>query len=531
MLNTELKNNINKLWDKFWSRGLSNPMDAIEQISYLLFIRRLEELDNEKLENSKSSKEKYISIFDGNYKFVSRDRDGGKDEVIKKADFKWSSFTQKKDEELLTFVRDKVFNFIKNLNRPDQPFAQHMQNANLEIKSATLLEEAIEDIDKLYEEVDKQKKKGQHFQDTLGDIYEYLLEKLNEGGRLGQFRTPRHIIQMMCEILNPNIGDVVCDPACGTSGFLVGAYQHILSKYTSNEFKETDENGFNRGIKGDKISKEDWKNLKEKTFFGFDNSQNMVRIGLMNLILHDITIPQIEHIDTLSKKFETTKNKEKYTKILANPPFAAKVSKTDMSDTFRITQTNSELLFIDRIIQMLKPEGKAAVIIPEGVLYNSGKGYKTIREALLKDCMLDAVISLPSGVFKPYTGVKTSILFFTKKQLMSSQFHTRKVWFYELESDGYSLDDNRRKLKENPLPGVVKSWEKSPSDSTENRKRHHFYVPLSEIREQGFDLSINRYKDFDYEIEEYEPPKELLDKLIESEELILNEMRKLKGLL
>jgi len=531
MLNTELKSRINKLWDKFWSRGLSNPMDAIEQISYLLFIRRLEELDNEKLDNSTSSKEKYISIFEGNFKFISEGRDTEKDEIIKKSDFKWSSFTQKKGDELLTFVRDKVFDFIKKLNRQDQPFAQHMQNANLEIKSATLLEEAIEDINKLYEEVDKQKKKGQHFQDTLGDIYEYLLEKLNEGGRLGQFRTPRHLIQMICEILDPDKNDIICDPACGTSGFLVGAYQHILSKYTNNEFKETDENGFYRGIKGDRLSKKDWWNLKEKTFFGFDNSQNMVRIGLMNLILHDITVPKIEHIDTLSKKFETTKNKEKYTKIIANPPFAAKVSKTDMSDTFRITQTNSELLFIDRIIQMLKPDGKAAVIIPEGVLYNSGKGYKTIREALLKDCVLDAVISLPAGVFKPYTGVKTSILFFTKKQFLSNQFHTKKVWFYELKSDGYSLDDNRRKLKETPLPGAVKSWNERLNDKTEDRKRNHFYVPVDEIKEQGYDLSINRYKDFDYEIEEYEPPKELLDKLIESEELIFNEMKKLKGLL
>ena len=336
---------------------------------------------------------------------------------------------------------------------------------------------------------------------------------------------------MMCEILNPNIEDVVCDPACGTSGFLVGAYQHILSRNTSNEFKETDENGFNRGIKGDKILKKDWKNLKERTFFGFDNSQNMVRIGLMNLILHDITIPQIEHIDTLSKKFETTKNKEKYTKIFANPPFAAKVSKTDMSDTFRITQTNSELLFIDRIIQMLKPEGKAAIIIPEGVLFNSGKGHKTIREVLLKDCILEAVISMPAGVFKPYTGVKTSILIFTKKQLNSEIFNTEKVWFYEMESDGYSLDDNRRKLKENPLPGVVASWVERPIDSSKDRKSHHFYVPLLEIEKQGFDLSINRYKDFDYEIEEYEAPKELLSKLISFEKDILNEMEKLNHLI
>jgi type I restriction enzyme M protein len=287
----------------------------------------------------------------------------------------------------------------------------------------------------------------------------------------------------MAEIIDPDVTDKICDPACGTGGFLLGAYQHILTKYTREQHLIADENGFKRGTLGDKITKDKvWKKLKENTFYGFDIDQTMVRIGLMNLILHDISLPKIENIDTLSKKYDGYESDEQYSVIMANPPFTGKISKTEMSDKFRIDKPQTELLFIDRMIRMLRPGGKAAVIVPEGVLYNGNKANVDIRKALLMDCQLEAVISIPSGAFKPYTGVKTAILVFTKVELNSKKYHTDKVWFYEILSDGYSLDDNRRKLSENPLPITVQSWKERAKDDSDERNKQHFYVTVDEIK-------------------------------------------------
>jgi type I restriction enzyme M protein len=286
---------------------------------------------------------------------------------------------------------------------------------------------------------------------------------------------------MMCEIINPELGDKVCDVTCGTSGFLVGAYQHILTKYSSAKFINPDENGLKRGVVGDKLTEAQKKKLRTNTFFGFDNDKTMVRIGLMNLIMHGISEPQIVKLDTLSKAYDHFENKklnpptgnisgkkiksvktdEQYSIILANPPFTGRIDQAGLSDKLKRTETfKSEILFLDRIIHMLKPEGKAAVIVPEGVLFGSSKASRKIREILLKDCSLESVISLPSGVFYPYTGVKTSILIFTKKKLNSTVYNTKKVWFYGMSSDGYSLDTNRKRLKDYPLPETVKEWGK-----------------------------------------------------------------------
>lgn len=515
MLSNELKSKINKLWDKFYSRGITNPITAIEQISYLLFMRRIDDADSLEKAKASFSEQEYKSIFEGN------------------EDCRWSHFSQLDPDTMLDLVSRNAFPFIKNLNDPAQPYTRSMKDAIFIINNSALLDEAVKSIDEIYEDIKVQQNAGQHFQDTQGDLYEYLISELSTAGKNGQFRTPRHLIQFMCEIIDPDWTDKICDPACGTGGFLVGAYQHILTKYTSPEEITQDENGLKRFKKygGDKINKQEvWDNLNEKTFFGFDVDQTMVRIGLMNLMLHGIKIPQIENTDTLSKKYDQIYQDGEYSLIMANPPFTGRIDKGGMSDNLKIDGTQSELLFLVRISKMLRSGGKAAVIIPEGVLFGSSKNQKKTREILLKDNQLEAVISLPSGAFKPYTGVKTAILLFTKAEEDSQIWHTEKVWFYELKNDGYSLDDNRKKLAENPLPIAVDAYQNRAID-TPIERTNHFYVPISEIQDNGLDLSYNRYKKFEYEEQTYEPPKKILEALFQLESEIQKDMQELKNLI
>jgi type I restriction enzyme M protein len=520
MLTQEIRSRINWLWDRFWAGGLANPITAIEQISYLLFIHRLEQVEKGKLIPSK--------------------------------DLRWSYFSKEipDQDELLAHFKRKVFPFIKTLKNEHEPFSLLMQDASFDIDKASLLREAIDVIYDIYREIEKQKELGQHFQDTQGDVYEYLLNATKQAGKNGQFRTPRHIIQLMCEIVDPKIGDKICDVTCGTSGFLIGAYQHILTKFSSSKFIMTDENGLKRGISGDKLSKLQSKNLRTNTFFGFDNDKTMVRIGLMNLIMHGITEPQIVKLDTLSKAYDVYENSkassatqmasrpkkaenidEKYSVILANPPFTGRIDKNGLSTKLNRTGTSkSEILFLDRIVHMLTPEGKAAVIVPEGVLFGSLAASKKIREILLKDCALDAVISLPTGVFLPYTAVKTSILVFTKKKLFSDVFNTNRVWFYGMDSDGYSLDTNRKRLNDFPLPEVVKQWNISEKHR-QDKSRNHFYVSIDDILDNGLDLSFNTYSDYAYQEQSYEPPTKLIAELVKLEDEIMRELTKINRLL
>lgn len=536
MLSNELKSKINKLWDKFWSRGITNPITAIEQISYLLFMRRIDDADLDAQTKASFAGVDYKTLF------VREKKDEAGKVVLDKQgkpvyesadDCRWSQFKELDPEGMLERVSQKAFPFIKNLNDSSQPYTRHMQNAVFIINNSSLLDEAVKAIDEIFEDIKVQQDEGQQFQDTQGDVYEYLINEIGSSGKNGQFRTPRHLIQFMCELIDPDWTDKICDPACGTGGFLVGAYQHILTKYTSPEEITEDENGLKRFKKygGDKISKQEvWDNLNEKTFFGFDVDQTMVRIGLMNLMLHGIKIPQIENTDTLSKKYDQIYQDGEYSIIMANPPFTGRIDKTGMSDKLKIEGTQSELLFLIRISKMLRPGGKAAVIIPEGVLFGSSKNQKQTREILLKDNQLEAVISLPSGAFKPYTGVKTAILLFTKAEEDSQTWHTEKVWFYELKNDGYSLDDNRKKLAENPLPIAVDAYQNRAID-TPIERTNHFYVPISEIQDNGLDLSYNRYKKFEYEEQTYEPPKKILEALFQLESEIQKDMQELKNLI
>ena len=334
MLNTTIKSSIDRLWDKFWSGGISNPLTAIEQISYLLFMKRLDQMDLKKMQDAEFTGEAYKSIFTGENDSV-----------------RWSHFRHMEGGEMLTHIQTKVFPFLKNLNSDNSNFSKHMGNAVFIISKPSLVVEAVNIIDEIFEEIAKQQDAGQAFQDTQGDIYEHLLAEITSAGKLGQFRTPRHIIQLIGELVDPKLGDTICDPACGTGGFLLGAYQHILTQHTDKKHQKIDENGLSRGILGDKLTDErQWKQLKENTFFGYDMDDSMVRIGLMNLMMHGISSPNIEQKDTLSKKYDEDNY---FDVIMANPPFKGSIDKGDINESLSLPTTKTELLFINRIIKSL----------------------------------------------------------------------------------------------------------------------------------------------------------------------------------
>lgn len=500
MLEQGLQSKINSLWNKFWSGGIANPLTAIEQISYLLFMKRLDEEDLKRKGDAKFLKKQYKSIFPN--------------ETLR-----WSHFKQMEPEEMLAHVRDKVFPFLKNLMGEDgaNAFSKQMKDAVFIIPKPSLLVEAVEIIDSL--------KIMEQNQDTQGDIYEFLLSELQTSGKNGQFRTPRHIIKMMCALVNPKLGDRICDPSCGTGGFLIGAYQHILRTNTSDKLVTVEEDGTEHGLVGDKIKdKKVWDYLKNSTFYGYDFDTTMLRIAAMNMVLHGIENPNILYTDTLSKKFQ---EEGKFNVILANPPFKGSIDKGDVSESLtRLTNTTkTELLFVAKIIQLLAIGGKCAVIIPDGVLFGSSNAHLAIRKMVIDECQLDGVISMPSGVFKPYAGVSTAILIFTKGG------DTDKVWFYDMQADGFSLDDKRDRIKDNDIPDIVAKWNdrkklKAPAESDK-----WFWVEKKEIVDTKYDLSINRYKKIVHKAVEYEKPEKIIKDIKKLEAEIMKGVEELEGMI
>jgi len=529
MLTHEIKNKVQTLWDRLWAGGHANPITAIEQISYLLFMKRLESF-NENIPR----------------------------------DYKWSYYRGFEGQKLVSHIKDRVFVFIKNeLSLEDEPFAQAMTDAVFVINKPSLLKDAMKFIDSIYDDIDQEiNNNKQYLHDIQGDVYEHLLKHTSEAGKNGQFRTPRHIIHMMTELLDPDLDGKICDLASGTGGFLVGSYQYILTKYSKK--KTFDDDGLEKGIDGSKLTPKQREQLAENTFYGFDIDQTMVRIGVMNLMMHGITKPNIVYLDSLSSNYESlesdriskvlgytdkhsisdSKIQGQYKYILANPPFTGKIDSAGISTNIDRTYTpkfeidgktrknqtvQSELLFLERIVYMLEEKGRAVVIVPEGVLFNSGNSHRVIREILMTDCDLEGVISMPSGVFQPYTGVKTSILLFSKRKFKNGTEKGQKVkvWFYGMESDGYSLDSNRKRMKESPLPNVIEHWRKKDSENQDDRKFTHFNIPFEEIKENGFELNFNLYKEFVYEPKEFESTKSILDKLALLESEITNGLSEL----
>ncbi len=495
MIDADLKSKINQLWDKFWSGGISNPLQAIEQMSYLLFMKQLEDEDVAREQNAQLSGEHYESLFKGS------------------EDCKWSEWTNLPATQILDHVRDTVFPFLRTLGGEDSLYVQYMKDAVFMIPMPSLLIEAVKIINSMH--IKEQNR------DVKGDIYEYLLSELKTAGKNGQFRTPRHIIKMMVELIDPKIGDIICDPACGTAGFLIASFEHILRDTTSDEFIKTDEHGNEYNFKGDKINETQWERLREHTLYGYDFDQTMVRISLMNLMMHGITPPNIKQMNTLTARYEQEQNY--YDVILANPPFTGSLDESEISGKFTIKTKKTEILFLELMYNILSSGGRCAVIVPDGVLFGNQRAHKRIRTKLLEECRLDAVISMPSGVFKPYSGSSTGVLVFTKGE------PTEKVWFYDMTSDGYSLDDKRTFIDgKGDIPDIIEKFKKRETEKFEDRKAKCFFVPFEEIKDNDYDLSISKYKGIEYEEVQYEKPEVIKEKILELEKNIVETLEELE---
>ena len=473
MLDNKLKNDIDKLWDKFWSSGISNPLTAIEQMSYLIFMKRLEDEENNKILNSQLTGKEYHSLFEN------------------KEDCIWSNWIHMSADKMFKHVKDNVFPFLIELSEDNSSYARYMKDSIFQIPTPSLLSEAtsiIEDMD-----IKEQNK------DTQGDLYEYLLSQLSTAGRNGQFRTPRHIIKMMVEIINPKIGDKICDPACGTAGFLINSYSHILKENTSKELIKIDENGNEYDFKGDKLTSEEYEILNKHTFYGNDFDSTMIKIGLMNLMMHGIKNPNLEQINSLSTQY--TQNPE-YDVILANPPFKGSINEDEINDNFSINSKKTELLFLELMYNCLTIGGKCAVIVPKGVVFGTTNAHKNLRKKILTNCRVDMIISMPSGIFRPYSGVSTAILIFTKGE------PTKKVLFYDMKSDGFTLDDKREFIDgRGDIPDIINKYNNIHELNLDDRKKQSFIVPIDEINDNEYILDISLYKELVYQEQKYENPK------------------------
>ena len=514
MLSAEIKSKIDRLWNNFWSGGISNPLTVIEQISYLLFIKRLDDIDNAKVKRANRMEVPYTSLFkDLNDKLIADNKstDDFNYELLK-----WSEFQHLDVNEMFDVVSQKVFPAIKMLGGAESSFTAEMKDAVFMIPKPSLLQESVRLIEGI----------NMDDADTKGDLYEYLLSKLATSGVNGQFRTPRHIIRMMVELMDPTSEDKICDPACGTAGFLINSLEYILEKYTKPESVFTDEEGNLHNRIGDMMSNEEWDHFRKDMFYGFDFDPSMVRIASMNLMLHSIDNPNIRQIDAMSKAYD---EENKYTLVLANPPFKGSIDANDINPTLTkgAKTTKTELLFMKLINRILDLGGRCAVIVPDGVLFGSSKAHKDIRKALVEENALEGVISMPSGVFKPYAGVSTAILIFTKGG------ETDKVWFYDMQSDGFSLDDKRNKLdNDGDIPDIIEKWKaiKENNNLEPAKEDKWFWVGKEEISGNDYDLSINKYKEIEYEEVVYEKPAVILSKLEELENTILQDISELKGM-
>ena len=503
MITGELRSKIDRIWDAFWSGGISNPLEVIEQITYLMFIRRLDDEHTNK-ENLASRTGKPIP----NPLFTEETEH-----------LRWSKFVNESPEKMYRIVADEVFPWLRAIGGDDTAYANHMKDARFTIPTPNLLTKVVD----MFGGID-----FNDGRDTKGDLYEYMLSKIATAGQNGQFRTPRHIIQLMVEMMAPGPDDEICDPACGTAGFLVASAEYL--KRTHGD-----------ALLGAKQSD----HFHNSMFHGFDFDSTMLRIGSMNMLQHDVERPDIRYRDSLAEK--VAGESDQYSLILANPPFAGSLDyETTSKDLLQVVKTKkTELLFMALFLRLLKLGGRAAVIVPEGVLTGSQTAHKNLKRLLVEEQQLDAVVKLPSGVFKPYAGVSTAILFFTR----TDSGGTDDVWFYEVMADGLSLDDKRTPLlpeekqgpraelsedehAKNNLPDVLARWNRRlTSEKQRERTEQSFFVPKAEIAAQGYDLSLNRYKEVVHEEVEHRAPAEIIAELEGIEAEIQQGMSELKGML
>lgn len=484
MTDKEFKAIIDELWNTFWSSGISNPISVVEQLTYLIFFKMFEEQENLKDKKAKHFDKERKSFFKGN------------------ENLRWSHFKQLEPAQMLKTYREDVFPLLGKINTA-------LSDSVCLISKPSLLDTAVQTLDKM---------DFSDGNDRKGDVYEYMLNKLAISGQNGQFRTPRHIIDMMTKIVDPRVDDRICDPACGTGGFLCGAYRYILESNTSDEFKKISPTF------GDKLTDTHRTNLDNNVFFGSEFDPSMYKIGLMNLILHNIKTRNIKHQDALSKDND---EKDSYTVVLANPPFTGSLDENDINPKLKavVNTKKTELLFMAKFIRMLDIGGRAAVIIPTGVLSTESNAHKALREKLVEQNRLDAVVSMPSGVFKPYAGVATAVLVFTKGE------QTKSTWFYEMESDGFTLDDKRIDLGNNgDIDDIIEKY------GIRGESSKSFNVSIDELRENGYNLLPSRYKKIDYVAPTFEyTPQEYVQLLLESEKksikLLESLQEKLGGLM
>jgi type I restriction enzyme M protein len=493
MITGELKSKVDRIWDAMWSGGISNPLSIIEQLTYLLFIKRLDELHTLKeAKAARTGKPIEDPVF-------TTDQDS----------LRWSRFKETAPEQMFNTVRDEVFPFIKTLGKKGSAdgeegstYTHHMKDALFMMPTPRLLANVIDQLDGI----------DMASSDTKGDLYEYMLGKIASAGQNGQFRTPRHIIQLMVEMTAPTPKDVICDPACGTAGFLIAASDYLVKNHSDTIYKDAKSRcRFNEG-----------------TFHGYDFDNTMLRIGSMNMLLHGVENPDIRYKDSLAQADDD--DAEKYSLILANPPFAGSLDyESAAKDLQQIVKTKkTELLFLALFLRLLQVGGRAAIIVPDGVLFGSSNAHRTLRKILVEDQKLDGVVSMPSGVFKPYAGVSTAILFFTK----TNSGGTDNVWFYDMKADGFSLDDKRSPQPEkSDLADILARWKNRDGEKGRTCTDQSFLVPKSEIVKNDYDLSINRYKEVKYDAVEYDSPKVILERLAKLEEEISQGQMKLEGLL
>jgi len=511
VLTGEIRAQVDRIWDAFWSGGISNPLEVIEQITYLLFIKRLDELQT--LEELKA--ERLKQPMDRRIFPKGKDAKGRAYQ-----DFRWSRLKNLAPAEMFTLVGEHVFPFLRTMGGDESTYSHHMKDARFTIPTPALLDKVVQML-ALVPMEDR---------DTKGDIYELMLAKIATAGQNGQFRTPRHIIRLMVEMVAPKPTDIVCDPACGTCGFLVASGEYLRERHPE-------------ALRDRKLNE----HFHHDLFNGFDFDNTMLRIGSMNMLLHGVENPNIRYRDSLAQYHAG--DEEKYTLVLANPPFAGNLDfENTAKDLQQIVKTRkTELLFLALFLRLLKPGGRAAVIVPDGVLFGSSKAHKELRRMLVEEQKLDAVLKLPSGAFRPYAGVSTAILVFTK----TNSGGTDQVWFYDIEADGWSLDDKRTPLLpeeklgpaphtaltaedhgRNNLPDVLARWgQRNGAERERSRTAQSFCVPKADIAAQGYDLSLNRYKEVVHEEIEHRAPKDILADLAKLEGEILRGMKELEGLL
>ena len=510
MITGVIKNKIDKIWTDIWAGGITNPLTVIEQLTYLMFIRSLDEKELETEEFENMTGEHLPKVFP--------------DSEIGQS-MRWSRFKDKDPREIFTIMSQRIFPAVKLMKngrlpdfndkgeleeRSDTPdsadegntaFARYMSDAMFLIPTPQVLQKIITGLDDLYEHDIEEL-------DMRGDLYEYMLSKLSTAGQNGQFRTPKHIREMMVELVQPTPEDLICDPACGTAGFLVSAAEFIRKHYE------------------DTMTSENWEHFAGPAFTGYDTDRTMLRISAMNLMLHSISHPDIDYKDSVSKQNQIS---DAYTVCLANPPFKGTVDAESIHNNLKaVTNTKkTELLFVALFLRMLKKGGRCACIVPDGVLFGSSKAHKALRRELVERHHLRAVISMPSGVFKPYAGVSTAVLVFTK----TGAGGTDKVWFYDMKADGFSLDDKRTEVKENDIPDIIARFHSLDGETDRKRTEQSFFVPKDEIAANGYDLSINKYKQTEYVPVEYPPTSQILAELQELEMEISKGLAELEGLL